>query len=439
MMIDPPRPPETRVFVQPVSKQQAAKTWERAKGRAHAGRVEAVRQIITARETGKRLAPLVRQFLRGNAVRLSAVIRALPDDVDPQTAQQLEAITDPWKAAYERISWHQKRKATGGTRPVCVLPPDLKAVHYMIADALKAQFTARAHIYGVSGKSRDDAARDLKDAQNAGLKYLAKLDIVDCFQSINPDSLYQLPLPKEVIRRALDTRNMTFEEQEPRTETTINQPLSGIPMHSQSESGPRGLLQGSPASNIILAWFLNQIPSPEDVRVFIFADNIAVAARDPITCRETVESLVAYFVRDCPAGPLNLCPAVYAGPGNDPLDFLSYEFDADEQGIGVSSAALSRLEGRLAELDEDETLSDLSLALAIWQTMRNFWNGFAAVANLDERLRTYVDLSGLTINRRRNEFLSRLHSHVFDPPTTTEGAIIERLLRTAAVGRRRRS
>lgn len=212
MMTDQPRPPNTRVFVQPVSKQQAAKTWERTKGRAHAGRVEAARRIITARETGKRLAPLVRQFLRGNAVRLSAVLRALPDDVDQQTAQQLEAITDPWKAAYEKISWHKKRKATGGTRPVCALPPDLKAAHYMIADALKAQFTPRAHIYGVTGRSRDDAARDLKDAQNAGLNYLAKLDIVDCFQSINPDSLYQLPLPKEVIRRALDTRNMRFEE-----------------------------------------------------------------------------------------------------------------------------------------------------------------------------------------------------------------------------------
>lgn len=209
------------------------------------------------------------------------------------------------------------------------------------------------HIYGVTGRGRDEAARRLKAAQNAGLTHLAKLDIVACFQSINPDSLYQLPLPKEVTRRALATRNMTFVEWEPQIGTTASQRLSGIPMPLHSESGPRGLLQGSPVSNLILAWLLNDMPVPERAMVLICADNIAIAAADPTTRQAAIDTLVAYFERDCPAGPLNLCPAVYAGPGTEPLDFLSYEFDPDQSGISIAHAALSKLEGRLADLEAD--------------------------------------------------------------------------------------
>lgn len=54
-------------------------------------------------------------------------------------------------------------------------------MHYVIAGALKAAFVPNNHIYGVTGRGRDEAARRFKEAQNAGLTYLAKLDIVDCF------------------------------------------------------------------------------------------------------------------------------------------------------------------------------------------------------------------------------------------------------------------
>ncbi|SEM53700.1 Reverse transcriptase (RNA-dependent DNA polymerase) [Gemmobacter aquatilis] len=422
------RPTPERHPVQRGAKSAAAKQWKRDVGIAHAARTMLANGLREKQACGKRVQPYIRQYLAAAAARFCGALAALRGEADRQAAEALAATVNPWREGYRPIRWHKHAKKTGGYRPICALPPDLKALHYVIAGALKAAFVPNDHIYGVTGRGRDEAARRLKEAQKAGLTYLAKLDIVDCFQSINPDSLYQLPLPKEVIRRALDTRNMTFEEWEPQKGTTDNQRLSGIPMLSHSESGPRGLLQGSPASNLILAWLLNDMPMPEGALVLICTDNLAVAAKDPTTRQTVIESLVAYFQRDCPAGPLNLCPAVYAGPGTEPLDFLSYEFDPDHAGIGIAASALSKLEGRLVDLEDDETLDDLTFALATWQALRSFRSGFSAAADVEAHLERYAKLAGFRLDGRHNALLSDLHAHVFDPPTTTEGAVIARLL-----------
>ncbi len=427
-MTGTPRPAQNPRPVQRGAKSTAAKQWKREVGLAHARRTKLANGLREKQARGERVQPYIRQYLSAAAARFCGALAALRGEPDRQTAEALAATVNPWREGYRPIRWHKHAKKSGGYRPICDLPPDLKAVHYVIAGALKAAFVPNNHIYGVTGRGCDEAARRLKEAQNAGQTYLAKLDIVDCFQSINPDSLYQLPLPKEVIRRALDTRNMMFEEWDPQIGPTTNQRLSGSPMHSHSESGPRGLLQGSPASNLILAWLLNDAPMPEGAMVLICTDNIAVAAVDHTTRQAVIESLVAYFQRDCPAGPLNLCPAVYAGPGTEPLDFLSYEFDPAQAGIGIAASALSKLEGRLADLEDDNTLDDLTFALATWQALRSFRSGFSAAADVESQLERCAKLAGFWLYGRQNAFLSDLHAHVFDPPTTTEGAVIARLL-----------
>lgn len=427
-MTGTPRPAPNLRPVQRGAKSTSAKQWKREVGLAHAARTKLANGLLEKQARGERVQPYIRQYLSAAAARFCGALAALRGEPDRQTAEALAATVNPWREGYRPIRWHKHAKKSGGYRPICDLPPDLKAVHYVIAGALKAAFVPNNHIYGVTGRGRDEAARRLKEAQNAGQTYLAKLDIVDCFQSINPDSLYQLPLPKEVIRRALDTRHMMFEEWEPQKGTTANRRLSGIPMHSHSESGPRGLLQGSPASNLILAWLLNDVPMPEGAMVLTCTDNIAVAAADHTIRQAAIESLVAYFQRDCPAGPLNLCPAVCAGPGTEPLDFLSYAFDPDSREISVAEAALSKLEKRLADLEDDDTLDDLSFALGTWQALRSFRSGFSAAGDVDAHLDRCAKLTGFWLDGRQNAFLSDLHAHVFDPPTTTEGAVIARLI-----------
>ncbi len=82
----------------------------------------------------------------------------------------------------------------------------------MIAAAIAAQMPPSVPLYGILGASRDYAARAIKAIQNAGFTHLAKTDIRDCFQSVDPDALYSLPLPQEVIRTCLDPRNLTYHQ-----------------------------------------------------------------------------------------------------------------------------------------------------------------------------------------------------------------------------------
>lgn len=413
--------------LQPVANCSPERQWNRAKNQARAGRIAKVERISEAAPNKKRVRSEVRRYLSSDDARLSAALRALGGEPVESAARELCANVNAWGRQYEPIPWYRKPKRNGGYRPLNILPPRLKAVHYMSADGLKAQFTPSAGMFGVAGTSRDGAARALNAAQNEGLTYLAKIDIIDCFQSISPESLYQLPLPKEVIRRALDTRNLMFRELCPRTDVGDSPRLYGPTVTPQSEGGPRGLMQGSPASNIILAWLLRGLPAPDDARVLIYTDNIAVAARDPDRCRAIVVSLVG-SLHDCPAGPLHLCDPVFASPGTDPLEFLSYEFDPERSGIGIATRALCRLESRLVALEEHETLSDLDYALETWRTLRGFRGGFSAVEDMGSALEFYVETAAINIELRGNDLLSHLHRHIFDPTTTIEGATIQRLL-----------
>lgn len=402
--------------------------WEREKSRAHS---ITARNLATLRDLhagGGRVADNVRRILTHHDIRKSAALKALGENARRDRAIQLANDVNAWRTDYPAIHWYKQRKANGGYRPICQLPLELKAVHHLIADILETLFEPAPHMFGVNGKSRDAAAIALKAYEQEGYVYRAKLDVIDCFQSIDPERLIQFPfpLPKEVIRRALDTRQLAFREREPRSAMTADPLRSGYPMHDQRTSGPQGLVQGSPASNIILAWLFNQITLPGDVRLFIFADNLAVAAKDDTTCRAAVDMLIAYFLRDCPTGPLALCSPEFAGPGTEPFTFLSYEFDLAKDEIGISADALNKLEWRLSAIEEMEFSEDLHHAIALWQVLRSFRDGFPA-ADTPRVLEPYVEMSAVRFDCLAEPYLADLHRHVFDPPTTAAGAIIKAL------------
>lgn len=402
--------------------------WEREKSRAHSIKARNLAALRELHADGGRINGEVRRILTHHDIRKSAALKALGRNARRDRAIHLANEFDAWRTHYPPVHWYKQRKAKGGYRPICRLPLELKAVHQLIADILSALFQPAPHMFGVTGKSRDAAARALKASQREGYVYSVKLDVVDCFQSIDPERLIQFPfpLPKEVIRRALDTRHMMFEEMEPRNVTTTNLFRSGYPTPDQRTSGPQGLVQGSPASSIILAWLLNQITLPGDVRLFIFADNLAVSARDDTTCRAAVDMLIEYFLRDCPTGPLALCPPEFAGPGTDPFTFLSYEFDLANDEIGISPDAFNKLEWCLSAIEEMEFSEDLHQAIAMWQVFRSFGDGFPA-ANIGRLLEPYVEMSAVRFDCLAEPYLADLHRHVFDPPTTMAGSIIKAL------------
>jgi hypothetical protein len=434
------------------NKSSAESDWLSEQGRAHAAFHSMSENIHSATISGKRLNPIVRGYLRNNQVRLSAALRALGGHPDRDTAIALRNQVNAWSSSYAPIRWYYKKKPNGTARPICILPPDLKAVHYMLAMAIQRQFERNPTMYGVKGFSRDTAAGHLKELQSAGYVYLAKTDIVNCYQSIDPDALYQLPLGKEVIRRTLDPRYLTFMREPNRdiAETIIGPSFSphGI---AHKASGPTGLLQGSPASGIILAWLLNGIPAGDDVKVILCFDNIIIAARTASKRREMVDTLASHFER-CPYGPLALCDPEYAD--NTPMEFLGYLFDPIRTDIGIAEKGLMKVEQRLVQAEQaDEAMllklmekhqqrvrtssvytSDNPFAgqfpLEIWHIQREFRCGYPLAQSDGEELSYYLETSAQTADMRHDPLISHLHRNLFAPRGTTDGEMICQILKT---------
>ncbi|MDF3907263.1 reverse transcriptase domain-containing protein [Paracoccus sp. AS002] len=414
--------------VQPVATQHDAR-WPRDQGKAHDIFARRKARIADLFAAGRRTMPDVRAFLNDRQVRLSATLRALGGDPSRQQAHDLLDGVNAWAEACSPVRWYAKQKRTGGSRPICILPPDLKAVHYMIAAVVGAQLPPSAALYGIPGASRDDAARDLKKLQNSGLRHLAKADIKDCFQSIDPDALYQLPLPKEVIRQTLDHRCMTFTESSERKMkgASANSGHSRVSCVPRNPSGPQGLLQGSPASSIILAWLLGGIPQGDDVAVLLCFDNIAVAGRTADDTRAMMDKLADFF-RRCPAGPLELRDIEYRSGDAEPLDFLGYSFDPAEAAPVASQYSLDKLERSLRETEEEYQAQRPILPTGIWHVLRDARNGFSAAAEDDPNLIRYIESTADGLRPDTPAWVFHLHRNIFAPRGTPEGEAIHAIL-----------
>ncbi|GGB31509.1 reverse transcriptase domain-containing protein [Allosediminivita pacifica] len=414
-----PVPSQSECFpLQPVATPISERQWLSEQGRAHGvftGKKARIAEVAATGKT-KRIRAAVRDFLRDDQVKLSAALRTLGERPDRAVAMQLRDHVNAWAKSYAPIGWEPSLKSDGRVRPICKrIPPELKAVQYMLAAVVEAQFAPSAPVYGVPNHSREDAAYALKALQNQGFTHLAKTDIRDCYQNVSPDALYQLPLPKEVIKHALDTRNLTFEElggqQDPRG--FHGSFFSQGSMTTQDiASGPRGLMQGSPASGIILAWMLNDIPAGTDQVVMLCFDNIVVSATDYAGSREMVNTLFAHFGRH-PAGPFALCDVFFAD--NQPLEFLGYLFDPARDDIGIGEKGRFNLEGRLNEADKIDMVELHRTMIAHrervtaaprfwhpppyrecypinhWRALRDFRSGFPAAVAHGEELAFYLE------------------------------------------------
>ncbi|WP_299666150.1 hypothetical protein [uncultured Ruegeria sp.] len=436
----------------PGSMLEMDRKWSREIGWAYEVYHQRAEAIHSATTSGKRLQPVIRDFLRSPHAKLVSAYKALGGRANPDQVRALSRQVNAWATDYPPIRWYPKTKPDGSSRPICVLPPAPKAAHYLIREVINQQTAPNGSLFGIPGASRDDLARQLKQLQNFGYVYLAKTDVIDCYQSINPDALYSLPLPQEVTRRALDTRSLCFSViHHPDNASQAKQDFGSSESIYETEhnvSGPKGLMQGSPASGVVLAHLLVGLSDSADTKVMICFDNIVIASRTPAGTRAMADTLAAHLER-CPAGPLAMCEPEYAD--NAPLDFLGYRFDPNRVDVGIAEDALSRLEERLgfAEQMDTERLNArleaheqaagdptqitpaspfLDAAPAsIWRVLRDWRAGFPAAhpdgPELSHYLRTSTDA---TFN---HPVFSHLHEHLFAEPGTWENEAIRAILK----------
>lgn len=427
------------------------KQWRSEQGRAHTKAVNLAFDVQNAALSGRRVAPVMRTALRHPQARLSAALRALGGSPCREEAVALMGRVNAWEESYRPIHWHAKRKPSGGERYICRLPNELKAAHYLLKRPLEKLLSTDANIFGVKGHSRDDLAREIKDLQNRGFNNIAVTDIVDCYQSVDPDAVYQLPLPEEVKRRTLDLRNQILVEENHGEQPQARfHDIFSLYDTTQNARGPRGLMQGSPLSGLILAWLLNGIPSTQDARVYLCFDNLIVLARSPSETRAMADTLAAHF-QQCPAGPLALCEPTYAD--NLPVGFLGYFFDPQQLGVGIDMNGrnkflnkLNRAEARhdqhyreIFERHQAQRTSSLYDAhnpfrnhfpAEVWETLLSFRAGFPAASTDDPELMALVESSRWLAERTNDGMAMFLHDHLFADPHSDIGqavqAIIER-------------
>lgn len=431
------------------------KQWRSEQGRAHTKAVNLAFDVQNAAISDKRVAPFMRTALRHPQARLSAALRALGGSPCREEAVALMARVNAWDEGYDPIHWRAKRKPSGGERYICRLPNELKAVHYLLKRPLEKLLSTDANIFGVKGHSRDDLAREIKDLQNRGFNNIAVTDIVDCYQSVDPDAVYQLPLPEEVKRRTLDLRYQILVEDnhgaQPQASFHDTVSLYGT---TQNARGPRGLMQGSPLSGVILAWLLNGLPSTKDARVYLCFDNLIVLARSPSETRAMADTLAAHF-EQCPAGPLALCEPTYAD--NMPVGFLGYFFDPEQLGVGIDmnqrnkflkklNKAEAKQAGHYQEVfDRHQAQRTSSLFDAhnpfrnhfpaeVWDALLSFRAGFPAASTNDPELLALVENSRWLAERTKDAMTMFLHDHLFEARNSEIGQTVRAIIKRQNAG-----
>ncbi len=312
------------------------------------------------------LSSAIRGFLASPACKAVALAKADPTRaVTEHLFQRAEAL-DALGRFKRKIPWRYEARKSGPPRCVVDLPWELNAVHRLAAEILYAVVEPGPHIYHWRGTGRDHLALRLAHLLRTFGQHVILADVRQCFASVNVEPLtYLNPLPPELFRNALDYRRLRFRR------------FAGIPegMEDGEETVPRGLLEGSAASNPLLATLFNDLPSHLDERVeaLLFGDNIAIVASSEGARGHAEENLVRYFAEHF-AGPFSL--SIDRFEPKQSFEWLGYSFDyvGSEVSIHFGTANWLKALGRLRERSGQLTTRNLE------QITQDLLRGFPAIS-----------------------------------------------------------
>lgn len=258
------------------------------------------------------------------------------------------------------INFYELRnKNNGKLRQVVRLPSTLKLSHRMADALIKEQFCPGRHIYNWKGKGTARLLHDMIGAFELGFAHVLLADVNNCYDSIDFKAVYDLKLfPNDFVAAQLDLRQMKFRrnacehlagEVGERAKVCSLCSLAGI---AEPDGQPRfkiNLVQGSPASNALLAVLFDDLPRhlPEGILCFIFGDNIALLAKNEVGLVAAKEALVNYY-RHHVAGRLSL-KFLYEGLARSGFEHLGYRVGLREGHwtVGHSDANFYRMMHRI--------------------------------------------------------------------------------------------
>ncbi|MGC3938145.1 hypothetical protein ACOTTU_10100 [Roseobacter sp. EG26] len=207
----------------------------------------------------------------------------------------------------------------------------------MNADVIRAQMNVPCFVYNVKradrladGTGRNALVSRLLSCLRSGFSYYRIFDVRDCFGSVNPKAITKLPLPRRIYENTLKLNNLSFRHDLVRERKHIADPSVWRDINDAGgDSGPEGLLAGSPCSNVALAFLLQDLPqpSPEDGCILLYGDDLIILSRTPAIA-ERVDEAVTQFFEQPNLGPLHLHRKATGLFGS--FEYLGYEFTFSE-------------------------------------------------------------------------------------------------------------
>lgn len=233
----------------------------------------------------------------------------------------------------------------------------------MVADVIRAQMEVPCFVYNVKhsdyradGTGRNALVSKLLEKLRAGYTHYRVFDVRDCFSSINPNAITRLPLPRRIYENTLNLSNLHLHHDTVREQRHITDTTSiGNIIDAGGASGPEGLLQGSPSSNVALAYLLQDLPQPcpQDGCILLFGDDLIALSRTAMIA-ERVDRTVTQFFEQPSLGPLHLHRRATGNGGH--FEYLGYEFTFSEVASDWHVNLSVRNWDKLARARNDEAL-----------------------------------------------------------------------------------
>jgi hypothetical protein len=324
---------------------------------------------------------LILAYLNSDNAKLHAAARVLPFSATDGAIRRLAGRVQSFAHTSAPVIWrYEPKRSNTGYRIVCDLPDALKASHYMINDVLQACYTPSDHIFDIRGRGRDDAARAVKAALEAGYIWCFVGDVRDCYQHVSPSALLDLPLPRLVIESTLEYHHLCLRRS-PIANPAIGCRLPRVPRWN----GPQGLLQGSPASNIILAQFFKSMGAavePHDCKLIVYSDNILIAAKSD-EARNAITALIREYLHEHPAGPFDLKDNSRNVPLGEAFEFLGYRLAPSETSVHISMSfwGQERLHDTIEEATERDIARGDGRATETVEAITDHFGGYRAIDN----------------------------------------------------------
>lgn len=321
-----------------------------------------------------------------------AALRALPNNATDSAVVNLAERVNVFEPYCSPVFWELQPKQSGsGHRVICTPPPGLKARSYLIKDVLQARFQLEPHLFDLKLRGRDQAARAIKEALEAGYTKCFVGDVRDCYQHVRIETLANLlPLQRAVVENSLDYRNLTLRERG----ASVN--CGGLyTAEGPRWNGPRGLLQGLPSSNIILAILFNSLAahlSPHDCRVVLYGDNVFLAAPNDETLGTIIAAVRDYF-HTHPAGPFDLKTSSRVVYPEDGFEFLSYflSFSNGQAHIDFGTAGWQKMETAIEDAVHRQIAQSDFVSSTAENITRSYYCGYRAISGWHNRLNNRLD------------------------------------------------